>query len=414
MKTRYIYLFKGSVFKGNVLSGLVLLIACAASTHASVLSDTAASLRAQQWVELNTLGFNNGDILYTTASTPAAGVDRSNKIIDFAESATWDPIQRQFLFLGAPHGKAWRFIIYDEASNTWRDGPLPHAVMAYGSNATAECTVVVKTSDTTSISNNCGGHAFDWNAIDPATGRFFHHYWKYGPELDIYNVATGLWSRSGSPPAAIQYDMVKDVFKYGAMEWFPDMNRLVMTVAGRVVRVDVDNNQWEQLPTRYSVGTGDTYHNVMEYSPVQKVLVFGGGNVFSSPYDPSSNRKDLYRMDASGTVTRLTDAPFYLRVTGGGAGESFPGSNITVDPVSGKFLVLNKDKQFYELDALANTWRAITNVPAIPAHAVAAAVSNYGVIMYVAETKVWLYKHSDACQNCPPPATPTGLSVTIQ
>ena len=377
--------------KRSGLCGMLLLACCITTTAtASELSNLAASLQPGEWAQLDTQGFTG--LMYTSADKPGDDPNGGNRIIDFAESGTWDPATRKFMFLGAPHGRAWRFIIYDDASNTWTSGPLPHACMANGSGPPEN-----KNPD------YCGGHAFDWNTFDHVSGRFITNYWKFGPEFDIYHPSTNQWSRSGTPPADIANLLPQDKYRYGAMEWFPELNSLMTVVGGIMLRINVDTNQWERLPEKYEMGN---YHNIMQYSPVQKVIVFGGGNNAQLV----ANR-DIYRMDAQGVVTKLTNAPYDIRISDGQvAGQ--PGSLITDDPVSGKFLIMNKAKAFYELDAVANSWRRLPDSP-ISGHAVSAAVSNYGVVMYVTEFGVWVYKHNEACQNCQIPATPTGVGVTI-
>jgi len=153
------------------------------------------------------------------------------------------------------------------------------------------------------------------------------------------------------------------------------------------------------------------YHNVMEYSAAHQVMLFGGGNFWDPSPENTPNSRDLYRMDASGNVVKILNTPIDIRLTdqtGGG----HPGTLITADPVSGKFLILNKDKLFYELDAIKNTWQQLTSPP-INSHAVSASIRAYGVVMYVTSDKIWLYKHHADCQNCPVPSIPTGLNLVV-
>ncbi|MCF6263051.1 MAG: hypothetical protein L3J24_05630 [Xanthomonadales bacterium] len=362
---------------------VALLVVIANKGQASVLGDLAASMQEGQWAELETLGFDGGSRLFTTRGNPEDAVYQANRIIDFAESGAWDPVSKQFMFLGAPHGNAWRFIVYDEASNTWVDGPLPRPCMAYGRN------------ETNPDVDYCGGHAYDWNAFDPASGRFFHTYWKFGPEIDIYTPFNNQWTRSVTPPTQIGNLFAGINYRYGAMEWFPELNSLLTVVGGKIVKINPDANQWEILPENHEMGN---YHNVMQYSPVHQVMVFGGGNDWDPVPENIPNSRDLYRMDASGSVIKMTDAPFNIRVTGGSGG-SDPGTLISADPVSGHFLLLNKQKLFYQLDPMANKWLQIPDTPPISSHAVSAAISEYGVVMYVTGNKVWLYKHDD-CAAC--------------
>jgi len=191
------------------------------------------------------------------------------------------------------------------------------------------------------------------------------------------------------------------------MEWFPEMNSLLTLSNGKIMRIDVDANTWEEWPKTFEMGG---YHNVMAYSKAQKIMLFGGGNDWDPSPANTPNSRDLYWMNAAGDVKKITNVPFYIRLndqTGGG----HPGSLITADPVSGKFLILNKDKLFYELDAVTDTWNEITPTPPISSHSVSAPISEQGVVMYVSSDSVWLYKHTLSCDDCPLPSVPSGLKI---
>jgi hypothetical protein len=77
----------------------------------------------------------------------------------------------------------------------------------------------------------------------------------------------------------------------------------------------------------------------------------------------------------------------------------------TCDPVSGKYLVIHRDGGFYEYDVVSDAWRNLpgrantlfSNIYGTSFATVAAPVSTYGVIMFLAwnfnNSKVLLYKH---------------------
>src|SRR5262245_31505984 len=116
------------------------------------------------------------------------------------------------------------------------------------------------------------------------------------------------------------------------------------------------------------------YHNFAEYSPVHKVILFGGGNGSS----------DLYKLDAAGKVTALKKAPIGL-----GTMQSI----VTLDPVSGDFLIFGKGGSFYVYDVTSDAWkRQGGKVPIFEPtrvadnkvwHVTATPVSTYGVTMFV-------------------------------
>ncbi|MGI9336035.1 MAG: hypothetical protein ACR2RL_23050, partial [Gammaproteobacteria bacterium] len=99
-------------------------------------------------------------------------------------------------------------------------------------------------------------------------------------------------------------------------------------------------------------------------------------------------------------------------------------SVVTVDPVSGDFLVLAEDDSFWRFDILADTWVQLPsgNVPVFvdppnqdpTFHTVATPVDTYGVVMVLQwrpqESKVWLYKHV-ASGDTTAPARVSNLKV---
>ena len=89
-------------------------------------------------------------------------------------------------------------------------------------------------------------------------------------------------------------------------------------------------------------------------------------------------------------------------------GLGIQGSVNTVDPVTGDFLVLTRDREFYVFDPDTDTWTnqgyeapmftsryknsAVHGVVATP-------IVNYGINLFVScqqgECSVWIYKHSE-------------------
>jgi hypothetical protein len=147
------------------------------------------------------------------------------------------------------------------------------------------------------------------------------------------------------------------------------------------------------------------YHNLAEYSPVYKCLIFGGGN--ESP--------DIYKMDASGNVTKMKNAPRQVRTLT---------TVLTVDPVSGEFLFLFDNRTIYAFNPSTNSYRSLnSNIPVWNPKAtkggvvflIAAPISTYGVIMFVrgdasGTGNVYLYKHSNTEFDETPPSVPANVS----
>jgi hypothetical protein len=99
-------------------------------------------------------------------------------------------------------------------------------------------------------------------------------------------------------------------------------------------------------------------------------------------------------MDAGGTITKLKNAPIELGIRQ---------TIVTVDPVSGKFLVFAKNGDYYEFDAVNDSWtkKGVRDLKDSygDLNTVATPISNYGVVMLVvgdfSNSKVYVYKHTN-------------------
>jgi len=123
------------------------------------------------------------------------------------------------------------------------------------------------------------------------------------------------------------------------LAYFPELDGLVFANGGggkgHVFLYREKTGKWEMLARDLPMGV---YHNFAEYSPVHKVVIFGGGN----------GSKDLYKLDAEGKVSTLKKAPLGI-----GTMQTI----VTLDPVSGDFLVFGKDGSFYVYDVTRDTWK---------------------------------------------------------
>ena len=130
---------------------LVLSISlCHQAAFASALSQLAASMQPGQFAELTGMnGFNNGNIM------AALGCSPGDHITEYANKAVWNSIAKRFQFVGAPHGSACLdsliTVFYDEAQIHGLLGPK--------------------------LCDSDVAHAYDHNAINPATGE--HYYRQY-------------------------------------------------------------------------------------------------------------------------------------------------------------------------------------------------------------------------------------------
>jgi hypothetical protein len=247
------------------------------------------------------------------------------------------------------------------------------------------------------------GHGYDHQDINVAAGIY---YFRENHVVHCYKISNGTWS--DTPQNTDIYSIALGV------SYFPEAHGLFvadMQVGKAWIYLDA-TSQWKTLSTTI-VGTTGSYHGISEYNPVHKVVIFGGGN----------GNRSLYKMDSLQKITRLNDSPVDLSC-------SSLSSLLTVDPVSGDYLVITSDGLFHIYDVVTDTWRmgpgsnffgstkggsngAVWGVIAAP-------ISNYGVVMFakdnLANSMVYIYKHSSGSRidgqklNSPAKA---GLKVDI-
>lgn len=328
------------------LIGVIALSGWSATVGASALSDAAAQLQPGQWVQLNTQNFN------------AALLDdgAAYQVLQYTEDMVWDPVTRQLLFVGGGHDSDAEYLSYNEATNTWtrrKPGGGPWAC--------------------------CSSHAYDGNAIIPSSGKLFFHQmaWDQADRLDVVDVPSGTWSRT-APMAQHPGCCV-------GLEYFPELGGLVMADGRTGVQFyDASADRWSMITSSVTFGE---YHNFAEYSPVHKVLIFGGGE--------GSGGSSLSRMDANRQITRLGNAPQQLGTTH---------AIVTTDPNSGNFVVFFGSST-YEFNPMTDTWSRLTmTVPWTSFgeggvwDTVATPISTYGVIAFAKyagnNSRVYLYRHS--------------------
>lgn len=316
----------------------------------SSLSQLAASLAPGQWGELQTNNINS--------ALSASGA--SDMTIGYSEEMKWNPVTRQLQFVGSDHGDCTKFVVYDEATNRWTDKGKP---------AWVSC-----------ITN----HGYDHMAVDPATGDLFSRVFRTG---DLYRWDGSQWR--ALPTLNFGYTGAAAV----GLEYFPEMDGLVWAsvesgTLGSVFLWERKSNSWKRL-TSASLPMGDP-HQMVEYNPVHKVVVFGGGN----------GSRDIYSLDAQGNIRTLTRAPY-----GVGSGNA---SRFTVDPVSGDFLVFFDNGEFWVYDYPSDSWtKQNVNIPSSARTTrygnpifgvVTAPIAEYGVNVFVAcdgaDCHVTVYKHS--------------------
>lgn len=343
----------------------------AAAGSTSRLATLSASLEPGQWTILNNDGDSsnyNWDLLVACKDANNSG-DCGDTIINYADKGLWDPNTKEIHFLGAGHLRAWKFITYTASTDKWIRQPKPYF----------DCR------ETESL---CWpmGHGYEHSTINPETGDI---YWRGFSSSEMYR-----WTKSTQTWAPLESSSNPNPTIVGALAYFPEMGGLLFIGGGKVHFFNETTNTWSQLAANLPMAE---YHNVATYDPINKIVIFGGGN--DSP--------KLHKINASGVITAIADAPAAVGVNS---------SVFTVDPASGKFLLFTSAGTFHEYNVTTNTWSNL-NSSSVPIWNTGAAnksefrvaipISTYGVvaIMGYNPRTVWLYKHSSS--GAVPVTTPT-------
>jgi hypothetical protein len=340
-------------------------ISTRSAVHATPLSELAASIEPGTFAELEFPGVNLGDVVRVCAS--------NSNILEYADSAAWDPLSHQVLFLGTSHGSCYgsKFIIYSEDEHQWREGPLPDD----------PCIAP--------MTDHCFAHAYSHNTIDPDTGIvYYRHYgdetvWQFDTRgSETWSVHSEIATRRGESGCCNGLEFLPSETRSGLLYVDGSEGVYFGTEPGRVWELLANTAlHWEDGLTTLEMADHD---NFAELDPVHGNILFGGGD----------NPPTLYTYDESGEITPRGRAPE-------GVTTSSTRGIVSVDPVSGRFLFFVDDGSFWEYDTTSEVW---TRQPGEhPLHpygyfeAFEVPITTYGVILFLVwqfdETSVWLYKH---------------------
>ena len=378
---------RGSAMPRVLIAMTIPLLAPVVAT-ASPLSNAAASMPAGTFVELTGMtGFGaNGSVMQGNAS----GCTTGDHITQYANKAVWNPILRQFMFVGYPHGgvgcgnsgaNAGNFVIYDDASNTWSKPTGP---------------------------GTGGWHSYDQNTLDPATGTMYHI---------MYN-GTGVWRRT-SGGSWSQFSSVPKGNSQccTALAVFPDRNSIIHWDGDwGLWEFNIATGVWNQRArgvgndgSGFPQFSGASYNVFAHYSARCQCVIFGGGAVF-------------VKYNSNGTFTTLTrsGAPSSGDLIIGPDGSSF-----VTEPVTGNLLVISPGvMRVFDpgtTTGSAGSWAPagatlpsfFSNGPTPSESLISAPVSTYGIVMYVkcddaSQCRVFLYKHTPSGPQTIP-GTPANL-----
>jgi hypothetical protein len=316
----------------------------------TVLAQTVRTLTAGSWAELP----SNGSL---------AALDLHYHLAAWADTGVWNPVHQRVQWVGSPGSccadpAAYQMLTYDVAGDRWEVLDTP-----WGDNP---------------------GHAYDGNALDPATG--LHYFARGGADIRAWD--GNAWSdplpeASFSPTVAV------------GLTWFGDAfgGTGGLVHVGSTDNVGVfDGQSWTEPDLQVSGWGG--YHMFAEYNPVHHVVWLGAGNDGTDQH---------VRLTAALDAVQLQPAPVSLNASGV--------SQKTYDPRSGKFIVLSEEQEdvvtWWEFDIVADSWTEITDamVAALPAswgpggRRFMVPIDDCGVIALFRHSdedrRVYLYQHDD-------------------
>lgn len=328
----------------------------------TILSAHAADLEPGNWVKATTAA--NQSTVLQQGGRWLSGV--SNK-------AGWDPARRLAHYCGKRQNRfPIQHAIYREATHDW-----------------------IKRWDDLFVPLGTFGHGYDYNIINPATGRVFfkNHdvarkiYYADPPDY-VWDIAKVLpdWPNSGggntpAMPCAFWSGTMNGVGKLGAIVLLVTADKPVPGSLHWVI-YDIQAEAWA-ASVPISGGSLSTYERWGDYSAIHNCAV-----CFAN--DGNASHDIPFRLNADRTSTRLPDSP---------RGVGYLRGNVVADPVGGSFLVMATDGTFWELDPIGATWRRLADAPsalwplaqvgticwAIPVHGVTVWATHRG--------DMWLYKH---------------------
>jgi uncharacterized protein (TIGR03382 family) len=285
--------------------------------------------------------------------------------VQWTDSGAWDPIARAIHFVGRDAGcgdtsRPFVHLRFDDDLSTWSLEPVPPI---------PPC-----------------GHAYDGNTVDPETGDFFFRdytdsvAWRWGG---------GSWTATPEVPGDASSPAI-------GLAYFPELTIAGTSTPGGLVWSQTDRlfvlprgaSDWTTIALPAPIGD---YQSFAEHDPVDHVLVFGGGN---------SADRVVYRMGADGALTLLGAAPIDLGIHGEN------GTYVSVDPVSGQFLVytFGDTRGWWTFDAIADAWAPLEGPPLLSEYAFQVPIARYGVIAMFDQQAHTLFVYRHRASAVPPPA----------
>jgi hypothetical protein len=372
---------------------LLLLLIIPNVASATALGTAAASMAVGTWAEFkaaeSATGWNSGRLLGVNGGGTCT-------VLQYQGKAVWNPVANRYQVVAAAHagdpggcpGPSYKFVIYDDATNAWSEGPNPRPGLSDPQ------------------------HVFDGNAMNPNGTHYVTG--SNEPVVHFLTNGSGSWGSWNIPQQSSCFGCAANVY-------FPDY------LGGRLIHVDAEWGTWAVDPSSGAstcIANTDVGQNVGACSGKPTIGPWNTGNAQNptAVYSPlcrcvmiGTDRGGWWRMASNGTFTSMSTSggPAGFR-TGGSVDSS--NSQSFADPVSGKILNLSNRSQggdgalreFDPTNGTTGTWRTVMTVSQLPAAIqnggatgiACADVSTYGVVMCVktdgqdwSGASVWIYKH---------------------
>jgi len=359
--------------KFSNLSRIFVLSAVFSVVAGTHLEDVANSLKPGEWADLSTNGLTLG-LLEDVGG---------HNLLQWTDDAYWDPVEKQFLFLGQGHSSNWdgnnatgpRFIRYKNSDNSWGNLPTLPVPSTY--------------------------HAYNHSALDIKKRRFYH---RPANSTVVYGFDLNSKTWSANLPA-VPSSVYGAINCCGGLEFFEQLNGFIMAVSGEVVYYNETTKNWSSLASGLAASG---YCQFTEYSEKKGVVILGGRD------------SQFYQVGADGKVETLGAPPIPID----GCGSTV----LTTDPNTGNFLLFGEAGGFYEYDPDTKQWTTHNATSFIKSKTykggvwgtVAAPIPELGVNFFLSwnwdKSAAFIYKHtvlSSTAAEVTPPAMLNALKLSI-
>lgn len=285
-------------------------------------------------------------------------------VFSYTHQMQWDAKRQALYYIGAGHLLRGKFLCYEASTNSWSQREVPpYARGQFGPRGVS--------------------HTYENLLVDSGEDLLLRQ--SHGQaQIDRYDLNRKEWIEPIEAPSKGGHR--------SATAYFPEWKTYVRLEANapseRLKKWDKAAKNWAAIASPIVDGMGKGSQPVIEYNPVHKIVVFGGGN----------DVKDLAKLDAEGRVTALAPPPVaYLNST--------HVNLFTADPGTGELLLITAGgsrepppMRLYAYDVKTDAWRKVADRTPLEGHrdTLCAQIPGHGVVMFLTTKpeQIFLYKHA--------------------